>query len=98
MCQRLRELCFTLAMFDDSAMHLALAHDSLATKEVAATAIMSENDMALRHYTCSLRLVYTQIKQATTKKVGDAIIGTIIGLSSYDVSVLPAAGSCVRAV
>ena len=84
MCQTLRNLCFTLAMVEDSAMYLALADFTLYMRQQSQKALRQENAYALQHYTISLGLIHEQLRHSTSA-VGNPIVGTVIGLASYDV-------------
>jgi hypothetical protein len=84
MCQTLRNLCFTLAMVNESAMYLALADSALYTWQQSQKPFGQENAHALQHYTTSLGLINEQLRNVTSA-VDNAIIGTVIGLASYDV-------------
>ncbi|KAF5006464.1 hypothetical protein FDECE_7151 [Fusarium decemcellulare] len=81
-CQMLRELGFTLAIIDDAAMHVALACLSIQ-KGRSRKRTVQESDTSLEHYNTSVTIVNQQI-QNISSTVGDAIIGIIIGLASYD--------------
>lgn len=78
----LRELCFNLALVDDSAMHLALAGEALYTGQPRKQ-LLQENDRSLGHYTTSVGLVNKQIEKCNTI-VCNGLIGAVIHLASYD--------------
>ena len=85
MCQMLRSLCFRLAMVEESAMYMALADSALYMgQQQSQNALGKENAYALQHYTTSLGLMHERLKNPTNA-VGNPIIGTVIGLASYDV-------------
>ena len=71
-------------MVNESAMYLALADSALYTWQQSPKFLRPENAYALQHYTTSLGLINEQLKNVTSA-VGDVIIGTVIGLASYDV-------------
>ncbi|KAF4970406.1 hypothetical protein FZEAL_10046 [Fusarium zealandicum] len=81
-CRTLRELCFTLAMVDDSAMHLALAQLALRNGQYKRRS-GSENQLSLKHYNTAMSLVNQQLR-SITGAIRDGIIGTVINLASYD--------------
>lgn len=79
----LRSLCFALAMVDDCAMQLTLAHSTLPTIKESENAIVKESVSGLEYYTTSLNLLQGQIR--SIKTTDDLMMGIIIGLASYDV-------------
>lgn len=84
MCLKLRKLCFTLAMMDDSAMYTALADSAIYDIGQCRKPTLLENPYALGYYTKALRLVNRQIASVTTA-VCNGTIGTVASLASYDV-------------
>ena len=88
MCQTLRNLCFTLAMVNESAMYLAFADSALYTVQQSQKSFKQENASALQHYTTSLKLINEQLRNVKTA-VDNATIGTVVGLASYDVRPSP---------
>ncbi|KAM0431310.1 hypothetical protein ACHAPT_005284 [Fusarium lateritium] len=81
-CSMLRELCFTLAMIDDSAMHVALALTLLFAKE-RRKYLLQEFDSSLEHYNASVSLVNQQITSIGNSAC-DALIGVVSTLACYD--------------
>jgi hypothetical protein len=71
-------------MVEESAMYLALADSAIYMGQQSQKAPRQENAYALQHYTTSLGLIHEQLRDSASA-VGNPIIGTVIGLASYDV-------------
>ncbi|KAJ4321426.1 hypothetical protein N0V84_005348 [Fusarium piperis] len=82
-CSMMRELSFTLAMMEDSAMHVALAL-SLVFAQESRKHLLEESNRSLDHYNKSVSLVNQQLTNIGNT-VCDALIGVIITLACYDV-------------
>lgn len=87
MCRKHRELFYTLAMTDDGtgAFQLAMADAALfeAAKPVGRFNLVQENPWAMQHYTACVAVISKRITSAGY--ISQNLLGTIIGLASYDV-------------
>ncbi|KFH45612.1 hypothetical protein ACRE_035040 [Hapsidospora chrysogenum ATCC 11550] len=84
MCNRMRELCFTIAMFDNSAFYIMLAEAAIWDVGRCQRPLLEENPLSVNYYTAALRSVSGQI-QALRSAVCYGIISTVIAIASYDV-------------
>ncbi|KAM5353566.1 hypothetical protein ACJ41O_000216 [Fusarium nematophilum] len=82
---KIRELCFSMALIDDSAFHLALALSE--HHQEGSHFSQEENPVAMSHYNISLRIIHEnlQLLQATVGAVCRGVIIVVIGFASYDV-------------
>lgn len=84
----MRELCFSLAMFDDGAYCLALAEAALYGDKPAKYLLPHrENAVSLCYYNDSVNHVnqHMRCSKAVSTAGGQAMIGAVLGLASYDV-------------
>ncbi|RSL58260.1 hypothetical protein CEP54_007892 [Fusarium duplospermum] len=84
-CSMMRELSFTLAMMDDSAMHVALALTLVFAQEHKKH-LLEESNKSLDHYNKSVSLVNQQITNIGNI-VCDALVGVVITLACYDLCI-----------
>ncbi|KFA80361.1 hypothetical protein S40288_10008 [Stachybotrys chartarum IBT 40288] len=71
-CMKVRELCFSLALFDDGAYYFALAEMALHKNRSTTYALSQvEDNVSLEHYTQAVAHLF----------------GVVLGLASYDLSV-----------
>lgn len=87
-CLKVRELCFSLALFDDGAYCLALAEAALYGKKPSHYLLPhQENAVSLRYYHQSVNQVNQHIQSVATltKAASHGIAGAVLGLASYDV-------------
>lgn len=80
----MRELCFALALADDSAMHLALARLEIDPERTGGWA-SEETASSLTHYNASIEILRNQLGGAQLM-AHEAIIGVVVNLACYDVS------------
>lgn len=71
-------------MADDGAMYMALADSALYTGHHNQKLPLQENAYALENYNTSLGFLNGRLRHVASA-VGNAIIGTVIGLAGYDV-------------
>ncbi|VUC29513.1 unnamed protein product [Clonostachys rosea] len=81
-CALMRELCFTLAFVDDSALHLVLARLEIDPERNGGQR-SRENQYSLSHYNESIGVVKSRIESAGLA-VHEAIVGVVVNLASYD--------------
>jgi hypothetical protein len=86
-CMKVRELCFSLALFDDGTYHFALAEMALHEKPTATyTLPHTENDVSLRHYSHAITdLNQRMLMGHGYQDTSHGLLGVILGLASYDV-------------
>ncbi|RBA18474.1 hypothetical protein FPRO05_10769 [Fusarium proliferatum] len=81
-CKLMRELCFALALADDSAMHLALARLEIDPERTGGWA-SEETASSLTHYNASIEILRNQLGGAQLM-AHEAIIGVVVNLACYD--------------
>ncbi|KAF5574515.1 hypothetical protein FPCIR_13568 [Fusarium pseudocircinatum] len=81
-CKLMRELCFALALTDDSAMHLVLARLEI-DPERTGTWASQESASSLTHYNASIEILRNQLGGAQLM-AHEAIIGVVVNLACYD--------------
>ncbi|PNP79483.1 hypothetical protein FNYG_07099 [Fusarium nygamai] len=81
-CKLMRELCFALALTDDSAMHLVLARLEIDPERTGAW-VSQESSSSLTHYNASIEILRNQIGGAQLM-AHEAIIGVVVNLACYD--------------
>lgn len=79
----MRELSFTLAMMEDSAMHITLALTLVFAQE-RRKHLPEESNSSLGHYNKSVGLINQRLT-SIGNQVCDALIGVVITLACYDV-------------
>ncbi|CZR40698.1 uncharacterized protein FPRO_10286 [Fusarium proliferatum ET1] len=82
-CKLMRELCFALALADDSAMHLALARLDIDPERTGGWA-SEETASSLTHYNASIEILRNQLGGAQLM-AHEAIIGVVVNLACYDI-------------
>ncbi|KAI1045849.1 hypothetical protein LB505_010611 [Fusarium chuoi] len=82
-CKLMRELCFALALADDSAMHLALARLEIDPERTGGWA-SEESANSLTHYNASIEILRNQLGGAQLM-AHEAIIGVVVNLACYDI-------------
>ncbi|VTT74637.1 unnamed protein product [Fusarium fujikuroi] len=75
-CKLMRELCFALALADDSAMHLALARLEIDPERTGGQS-SQENASSLTHYNASIEILRNQLGDAQLL-AHEAIIGVVL--------------------
>ncbi|KAI1028150.1 hypothetical protein LB504_012467, partial [Fusarium proliferatum] len=81
-CKLMRELCFALALADDSAMHLALARLEIGPERTGGWA-SEESASSLTHYNASIEILRNQLGAQLVAH--EAIIGVVVNLACYDI-------------
>ncbi|CVL00446.1 uncharacterized protein FMAN_09888 [Fusarium mangiferae] len=81
-CKLMRELCFALALADDSAMHLALARLEIDPERTGGWA-SEESTSSLTHYNASIEILRNQL--GAQLMAHEAIIGVVVNLACYDI-------------
>ncbi|KAI1063447.1 hypothetical protein LB506_012792 [Fusarium annulatum] len=81
-CKLMRELCFALALADDSAMHLALARLEIDPERTGRWA-SEESASSLTHYNASIEILRNQL--GAQLMAHEAIIGVVVNLACYDI-------------
>ncbi|KAF5620716.1 3-oxoacyl-reductase [Fusarium sp. NRRL 25303] len=81
-CKLMRELCFALALADDSAMHLALARLEIDPERTGGWA-SEESARSLTHYNASIEILRNQL--GAQLMAHEAIIGVVVNLACYDI-------------
>ncbi|KAG5807547.1 hypothetical protein H9Q74_007385 [Fusarium xylarioides] len=78
----MRELCFSLAFADDSAMHLVLARLEIDPERTGEWT-SQESASSLTHYNASIEILRNRIGGAQLM-AHEAIIGVVVNLACYD--------------
>ncbi|KAF5548368.1 hypothetical protein FPHYL_9983 [Fusarium phyllophilum] len=81
-CKLMRELCFSLAFADDSAMHLVLARLEIDPERTGEWT-SQESATSLTHYNASIEILRNRI-EAAQLMAHEAIIGVVVNLACYD--------------
>ncbi|KAJ3459254.1 hypothetical protein MRS44_015327 [Fusarium solani] len=84
-CSMMRELSFTLAMMEDSAMHVTLALTLVFAQE-RRQHLLEESNSSLDHYNKSVGLINQRLT-SIGNQVCDALIGVVITLACYDICI-----------
>jgi hypothetical protein len=84
---KVRELCFSLALFDDGSYYFALAEMALhGSRPAAYTLPHAEDAVALQHYTHAVAHVKQRMTSAQPyQSSSHQLLGVVLGLASYDV-------------
>ena len=86
-CMKVRELCFSLALFDEGSYRFALAEMALhGDRPANYTLPYAENDAALQYYSQAVSHVQQRMKSSEPyQSSSHELLGLVLGLASYDV-------------